>query len=581
MNPFESYFRTEMEYLRLRGIEVSRDHPRLAPFLAGGSDPDVERLFSGFSFLSGHLKQKIEDGIPEVTNPLLSKIWPMPLRPLPATSIVQFFAELNDIGCADEYPCDIAENSHIHTSQHEPPITFITRSHLHIEPIAVQNRTMIKELDKNEITLSFRHYGSSATWSPGKIILFLSHDKSTAALLKLWFSQYLTKTYICFDEQRIRINSPIEECAPNASKLIIPAENERYWALQAFAEYLYFPHIYNFITLNLSSEYKSIPLTKDRTVSITFSFNKQLPIENIDDAFILHCCPAVNLAAKHTPEIYVPFGKKTCLLEEQNVFKVSGIHANQEPDTTNTGSNIQFVPLTSTTVPYSMPLDDSATQRYFYSIHEETQISGQHQSKIQFYLANDQLEDTQLPPLVCHYISWDPAASHLDSGKITMTGEEIPNELSVTNITPCSQGYSGITDSHQHWRLLSLLSFNYLVLKDTSHLKDLLRQFDFHQQSNLTQSEFIQRSIEGITSAVTKPMDWLVKGSPNRGVSVTLTLNPDCYANVGEMYQFAVSLSYVLSVSQNTNSFIHLDVINQRTNERWHIGHVQGHHPML
>ncbi|WP_367300272.1 type VI secretion system baseplate subunit TssF [Hafnia alvei] len=197
-----------------------------------------------------------------------------------------------------------------------------------------------------------------------------------------------------------------------------------------------------------------------------------------------------------------------------------------------------------------------------------------------FYHANGEILKAQLPPIVCQYLSWSPDASSVSANQIINTSESIPYELAVTNITPCSNSYFGVTNSHQHWRLLSLLSLNYLALRQVETLKELLRLFDFHP-SNLSQSNIIQRCIDGIVSVDANPLDWLVKGNSHRGIAITLILDPVCYPNLGEMYQFATALCYALSISQSTNSFIHMDVINQQTNEQWHIGHVQGHHPML
>ena len=106
MNSLEYYFRSEMEYLHQRGIDVSKNHSNLASFLANSNDPDVKRLLSGFAFLTGGLRKKIEDGVPEITHHLLEKIWPTPLRPIPATSIASFYSESIDTIHTQYGSCD-------------------------------------------------------------------------------------------------------------------------------------------------------------------------------------------------------------------------------------------------------------------------------------------------------------------------------------------------------------------------------------------------------------------------------------------------------------------------------------------
>src|SRR5215510_10937964 len=88
---FNRYYLVELAFLREMGREFVRTHPSLAPFLAGeGSDPDVERLLEGFAFLTGRMRQKLDDELPELTHSLMALLWPHFLRPIPAMSILQF-----------------------------------------------------------------------------------------------------------------------------------------------------------------------------------------------------------------------------------------------------------------------------------------------------------------------------------------------------------------------------------------------------------------------------------------------------------------------------------------------------------
>ena len=579
MNSLECYFRSEMEYLHQRGIDVSKNHSNLASFLANSNDPDVERLLSGFAFLTGGLKKKIEDGVPEITHHLLEKIWPTPLRPIPATSIARFYSESIDTIYTQYGSCDIPAASQVYTQSDTHRINFSTVYNLHIEPVALERKNLIRESDRNEITLSFIYHGSTPTWKCGEISLFLGVERESASLLNLWLSSYLDKTYITINNTKKLINSVIKTFKHSAKNTIQPSETERFWPLHPLIEYFYHPHVHNFVTLDLSLEHSEINFEKNKYFDITFSFSKLLPINNIENAFIPHCVPIINIDKCQTPKITPSPEQHICKLTHHHIYKILSIQAIQEPDTKNTGELIQFQSVLATHSTAFKP-DIENPQHYLFLSHSETDISEHPQCHISFYHANGEKLQAQLPPIVCQYLSWSPNASSVGINQIIHTSENIPYERAVTNITPCSNSYFGVTSSHQHWRLLSLLSLNYLALRHVETLKELLRLFDFHP-SNLSQSNIIQRCIDGIVSIDTKPLDWLVKGSLHRGIAITLTLDPTGYPNLGEMYHFAVTLCYALSISQSTNSFIHMDVINQQTNEQWHIGHVQGHHPML
>ncbi|CAK5458865.1 FtoU [Escherichia coli] len=72
----QRYFEAEMRYLREAGKEFAQAYPDRAAMLnldkPGARDPYVERLFEGFAFLMGRLREKLDDDLPELTEGLVS-----------------------------------------------------------------------------------------------------------------------------------------------------------------------------------------------------------------------------------------------------------------------------------------------------------------------------------------------------------------------------------------------------------------------------------------------------------------------------------------------------------------------------
>ena len=89
----EDYYNSEYRYLDEAGKEFARAYPQRARFLNIGQrddrDPYVERLFEGFSFLTGRIRQRLDDELPELTQSLMGLMWPHFLRPIPSLSILQ------------------------------------------------------------------------------------------------------------------------------------------------------------------------------------------------------------------------------------------------------------------------------------------------------------------------------------------------------------------------------------------------------------------------------------------------------------------------------------------------------------
>lgn len=110
MAPDESYYREELNYLRQYAKLLARENPQLASFLTHKeADPDVERLMEGFAFLSGRLREKIEDEYPEVTIPLLNRLQPNFLCPVPAMTIIEYMPDIRRLTA----PVEITRNEQI------------------------------------------------------------------------------------------------------------------------------------------------------------------------------------------------------------------------------------------------------------------------------------------------------------------------------------------------------------------------------------------------------------------------------------------------------------------------------------
>ena len=77
----ERYFREELDYLRQLSKLLATEKPHLARFLAEkDADPDIERLLEGVAFLTGNLRQKIEDEF---------------LRPVPAMTLIEYTPDMD------------------------------------------------------------------------------------------------------------------------------------------------------------------------------------------------------------------------------------------------------------------------------------------------------------------------------------------------------------------------------------------------------------------------------------------------------------------------------------------------------
>ena len=104
-NLTQRYYEAEMRYLREAGKEFAQAYPDRAAMLnldkPGARDPYVERLFEGFAFLMGRLREKLDDDLPELTEGLVSLLWPHYLRTIPSLSVVELAADHRQVKQSD------------------------------------------------------------------------------------------------------------------------------------------------------------------------------------------------------------------------------------------------------------------------------------------------------------------------------------------------------------------------------------------------------------------------------------------------------------------------------------------------
>jgi type VI secretion system protein ImpG len=88
------YYERELTFLRHMGVEFAEKYPKIASRLVlepdKCEDPHVERLLEGFAFLAARVHLKIDDEFPEITEALLSILYPHYIRPIPSMTVAQF-----------------------------------------------------------------------------------------------------------------------------------------------------------------------------------------------------------------------------------------------------------------------------------------------------------------------------------------------------------------------------------------------------------------------------------------------------------------------------------------------------------
>ncbi len=190
------YFDAEMRYLREAAKAFAQAHPDRAAMLdldkAGTPDPYVERLFEGFAFSVGRLREKIDDDLPELTEGLVSMLWPHYLRTIPSLSIVALTPTLPAMKMAETVPAGF-EISSRPLGPKNTVCRYRTTRDLTLNPLAIEEAMMTAEPDgRSALRLRFA-CSELADWSqtdlrrPGAVPR--GEDAVTGSALHLWLTR--------------------------------------------------------------------------------------------------------------------------------------------------------------------------------------------------------------------------------------------------------------------------------------------------------------------------------------------------------------------------------------------------------
>src|SRR5690606_29282916 len=87
------YYEEELTALRQQSRAFAAQYPKIAArlMLDGDAceDPHVERMIESFAFLAARIHKKLDDDYTQITEALLSVLYPHFLRPVPSMSIAQ------------------------------------------------------------------------------------------------------------------------------------------------------------------------------------------------------------------------------------------------------------------------------------------------------------------------------------------------------------------------------------------------------------------------------------------------------------------------------------------------------------
>ncbi|WP_413482224.1 type VI secretion system baseplate subunit TssF [Morganella psychrotolerans] len=580
--PRNPYFSDELEYLQLLESTVARYKPHLVNFLAEKStDPDVLRLLEGFAYLSASLRGQIERQFPELTNSLVTMLWPGYPRPFPSMTIMQLTpdARVNQ-------PCLIPAGTLFESREitfagsdseddkiYHPVCHFTQCRDARVVPFTVSGT----DSDTQSITLHFTFTGTVKLSEAGlnRLRIYLDGDDYSARELYYRLNNAITGATLAtekhtFTPEKLSV-SPVGFRREDA---LLPYPKNSYEGHRLLQEYFSFPQAFLFLDIEGLDDIP--PVMTGNQCSLTIRFSRPLPlsIAITPETIRINCVPAANLFVMDSEAIELN-GKQSeyplspCFAHAQcydifSVRRVDGLrrcghlpaqrthytqfesfhHQNQ----INTGNEDLYYRLRI------LPTTDNEGFRH----------------RISFVRSNEH-ELTGCDEIISVSLNCTnrDIAGCLSTGMINRCITPLADLAGVTNIIKPTKTLLPLLDHSLHWSMLTNLSLNYQSLLNLDSLRELLQLYDltsvFHQQT----ARQTQKCLDALVSMETKPVEYLYRGLPVRGLKSTLSVYQNAFSSEGDLYLFCSVIAHFFELYTSVNTFHELEVINMDNRETY------------
>ena len=576
------YFDAEMRYLREAGQEFAQAFPDRAAQLnldkPGARDPYVERLFEGFAFLMGRLREKLDDDLPELTEGLVSLLWPHYLRTIPSLAIVELAPE----GAQMKRSEVIAAGFEVLSQPIGPQRTrcrYTTTQDLTLQPIDLESVRLDHEPDGRSVLRLRFACDSLSDWSEvdlSRLSLYLNADAPLASALH----QALT-----LNAQALYVRLPGEASRSPLAGHFAPkgfADEDRLWpkgdsafsGYQLLLEYFTFREKFMFVTLHGLEQVSITPGMPWFELEVVLR-ESWPPAFNLSAEHIrLHAVPVINLfSLEADPMTLAPLQTDYLLRPMRLQDGHTEIYSVDRVTASKNAERYDYVPFSSFRHKGGM-LRDEAPERYFHTrlkrgangLHDTWLILGGEG------FDQDRLQESQSLSLQLTGTHGQLPRKALQSTLLDTLANSARTGLRVRNLSaPTLPCYPPNRDRF-HWRVLSHLGSNFLPMLDNAEvLRGTLALYDW------TDSELNRRRLAAIVEVNHHLVQRFEKGFLLRGVDIEVTLDANGFSGEGDISLFGEMLHRFFGLYADIHLFNQLTLILQPSGKclRWNENHSQ------
>jgi type VI secretion protein, VC_A0110 family len=574
------YYEAELRYLRDAAKEFAQTHPDRAAMLdldkAGTPDPYVERMLEGFAFSMGRLREKIDDDLPELTEGLVSMLWPHYLRTIPSLSVVAFSPALQAMKMAEKVPAGLEVYSRPIGAKNTV-CRYRTTRDMMLNPLSVSGVTMATEPDGRSLLRLRFACSEQADWAEAdlsRLALYLAADAPVSSQLHLMLTRRQAAMYLRLPGQteRIVLDGWFSPGGFQDDDGLWPKGETGFSGYQLLLEYFTFREKFMFVHLH-GLEGITPPAGApyfDVEVVLSQPWPSELPVT--DEAIRLHCVPVINLFTLEADPLTISGLECEYLLRPRRlqdghteIYTVDNVTGSKRTD------EVEYVPFSSFRHKGGM-MRRHAPPRYYHTrvkrgvtgLHDTWLILGGHQWE------NDRAFTRETVSLRITGTNGQLPRRALSSTVLDRCEQVTQTPIPVHNLCRPTLPVYPPAEDRFHWRVLSHLGSGFLNMMSSAEvLRGTLALY------NWTDDELKNRRLDAILNVQHHRIQRFEQGYLLRGLDIEVTLDGHGFTGEGDVHLFGELLNRFFALYADMNQFNQLTLIVQPEGKciRWKENH--------
>ncbi len=569
----KEYFESEMRLLQDAAQEFAEAYPEQAAMLnlkaVKDRDPYVERLLEGMAFLTAQVRERIDDGVPELSENLLDQLNPALCRPFPSYTLVQMTPEQQA-----SQTIEIKRGTPVKALNVGPSkvvCEYSTTASLSVQPITIDDISVIDRVGGGtQIHIHIRKR-STFEWPDldfTELPIHLHCDRALAYALYEAATHSQAQLKLSMDNQPISCPARISPAMLEPENCLLPTGGRGHVAFSLLHDYFNAREKYLFLkaegfnSKNWPGQGRLLTLTIETPVTLPASHHVRR------DTLQLNTVPAINLFKTQAEPVRLtgkvpdyPLKVDYSFADCANIYSVREV-SGRNPET---GETRHFRPLQE--LSYRHPEDPT------YSTHTRTTGAGRRRTYISV---------TGVKPKIQEVLSVDVLASnesyprqYLELGELNELVSEVSKDVEVSNISRPSKMVTPPAIQDFQWQLISLMSLHLSNLGDVDHFQTLLSLFDWSDQVEN------QNRIKAIESVNSEVKHRIRRGVLVQGLQITLEVKESGFSSQSDLYLFGTVLHHFFTAYANLTEYVETRLVSLPTYKEWVWKPTRGSRPIL